>query len=70
MPNDHVYKDRINDIIQLCEVQFVVGNRKDFTDTDLSQMLETLVRDKQALYLVEEAGLKCAMTACKVTIEF
>ena len=70
LPNDHVYKERIQDIINLWEVHFVIGNRKDFNEQDLSQMLETLIKDKAALYLVEEAGLKWAFSAWKAAITF
>jgi hypothetical protein len=58
MPNDHIYKDRITDIIQLCQAHFVIGNRKDFIDTDVIEMLESLVKDQASLYLVEESDLK------------
>ncbi|CAI2387303.1 unnamed protein product [Moneuplotes crassus] len=70
MPNDKVFKQRIEDIIQLCEVHFVVGNRKDFNEAELEQMLETLAKDKGSLLFIEESSLKCALPACKAAIEF
>jgi len=69
MPNDESYNSRITDILSQCEVEFTVGNKKDFTTKDAELMLSSLLSNS-IQYYDEEISKDLSLGALRSAINF
>ena len=67
MPTD-LLKDKIQDILQMCEVDHVIGNKKDFSTNQIQHTLNSLLKESFN-YKLEESEMELALAALSAAIE-
>jgi hypothetical protein len=67
MPTD-LLKDKIQDILQMCEVDFAIGNKKDFSTNQIQHTLNSLLKESFN-YKLEESEMELALAALSAAIE-
>ncbi len=67
MPAD-LLKDKIQDILQMCEVDFAQGNKKDFSTNQIQHTLNSLLKESFN-YKLEESEMELALAALSAAIE-
>ena len=67
MPTD-ILKEKVQDILQMCEVDFIVGNKKDFTVFQIQHTLNTLLKESFN-YKIEESEMELALGGLHAAIE-
>lgn len=67
MPTD-LLKDKVTDILQICEVDFAIGNKKDFSTNQVQHSLNSLLKESFN-YKLEESELEVALAALSAAID-
>lgn len=68
MPTD-ILKDKVQDILGMCEVEYVLGNKKDFSANNINHTLNSLLKDSFN-YKMEESEMELALAALSAAIEY
>lgn len=69
LPKDESYKHRLIDIINQCDVNFTVVEKKDFNPKGAEQLLETLLSNPLSFY-TEELTKEFALGAARCAIDY
>jgi DNA mismatch repair protein MSH2 len=67
MPTD-LLKDKITDILGMCEVEYTVGNKKDFSSNQVQHTLNSLLKESFS-YKIEESEMELALAALSAAID-
>jgi len=67
MPSDF-YKHKVEDVVKMCEVEYVVGNKKEFTASAVAHSLNSLLKEKFD-HKIEESEKELGMAALNAAIE-
>lgn len=68
MPTD-ILKDKVQDILSMCEVEYVMGNKKDFSANQIQHTLNQLLKESFN-YKLEESEMDLALAALSASIEY
>lgn len=68
LPTD-LLKDKIQDILQMCEVDFAAGNKKDFSSNQINHTLNSLLKESFN-YKLEESEMELALAALSAAIDY
>ena len=68
LPTD-LLKDKIQDILQMCEVDFAAGNKKDFSSSQINHTLNSLLKESFN-YKLEESEMELALAALSAAIDY
>ena len=68
MPTD-ILKDKVQDILSMCEVEYVMGNKKDFSSNQIQHTLNQLLKESFN-YKLEESEMELALAALSAGIEY
>lgn len=67
MPTD-LLKDKITDILQMCEVEFAAGNKKDFSTNQVQHTLNQILKESFS-YKLEESEMEIALASLAAAID-
>jgi len=59
MPQE-LMKDKVMDLLQMCEVEYVMGSRKDFDSKAATHTLDGLLKENMS-YKIEESEMDLAL---------
>lgn len=68
MPTD-ILKDKVQDILGMCEVEYALGNKKDFSANNINHTLNSLLKESFN-YKMEESEMELALAALSAAIEY
>jgi DNA mismatch repair protein MSH2 len=67
MPTD-LLKDKVTDILGMCEVEYSIGNKKDFSTNQVQHTLNSLLKESFN-YKLEESEMELALAALSAAID-
>lgn len=67
MPTD-LLKDKVTDILGMCEVEYSIGNKKDFSTSQVQHTLNSLLKESFN-YKLEESEMELALAALNAAID-
>ena len=62
MASVDILKDKIVDLLKMCEVDYIPGNKKDFNSTSIQHTLSSLLKESFT-YKIEESEMDLALGA-------
>ena len=68
LPSDY-YKHKIEDVVKMCEVDMIIGNKKDFSTANIQQALNSLLKDT-FMHMIEESDMDLALSAVNAGMEY
>lgn len=62
-------KEKVQDLLQMCEVEHIIGNKKDFDVKNITNTLGNVLKDN-INYKIEESEMELALGCLEAGIEY
>ena len=68
MPQE-IMRDKVQGLLQMCEVEFIIGNRKDFDHRQVNSSVGSLLKEN-INYKIEESEMELALSSLNAAVNY